>query len=312
MGSEFVRKTWKEPIRSYAVITVACVLFALSFSIFYRPNDIAFGGVTGIAQMVNRLLGFPTVGVIIILINIPLFLLGWKFLGKKMFFGSLYAMFIGSVCLDLFSEWMVVPSLEEPLVACVFGGVFTGAAMGLLCREGASMGGTEIVARLLRIIDPSRSIGQILMVIDLIVICLVALVFKQLNSALLGIIALFVSTSVLDKVLFGANPSKVAYIISNQAEPMAAAIISELGRGVTMLNGAGAWTKEEKTVLLCAFKKRQIVDLKRKIQEIDPNAFLIVCEAYEVLGYGFGPHEEIKTKQKAVKKDEQGKIATKS
>lgn len=305
-------KKWKEQIRSYAVITIACLLFGLGFNVFYRANDIAFGGVTGIAQMVNRLLGVPTVGIIIILINIPLFLLAWRYLGRKILIGSLYAMLVGSTFLDLFNQWVVVPPLEEPLVACVFGGVFLGIAMGLFCREGASMGGTEIASRLIRLRFPGMSVGQLLMIIDLFVICAVALVFNQLNSALLGIIALFVSTNVLDKVLFGADPSKVAYIISDEAEEIAEIIIRELGRGVTMLNGAGAWSKSEKTVLLCAFKKRQIVTLKRRVQEIDPNAFLIVCEAYEVLGFGFAPHELTKNKKKQVNEDGQEKIAEQS
>lgn len=284
-------KKWLPYLRSYAVITLAATIYALAFNIFYAPNQIAFGGVTGVAQMINRLFGRPPVGLMIIAINIPLFLLAWKYLGKQMLFGSLYAMLLSSLLLDLFGGIIRFPTLEEPIMACIFGGVFLGLASGLVCREGASMGGTDIASRLIKLRIPTLSVGQLLMVLDLVVICCVSLVFHQLNSALMGIVALFVSTSVMDRVLFGTDPSKVAYIISDESQEIAQTIINEMHRGVTILHGAGAWSGAEKNVLLCAFKSRQIVVLKRRIKEIDPKAFLIVCNAYEVLGDGFLPHD---------------------
>jgi len=284
-------KKWLPYVRSYAVISLASLIFALSFNIFYAPNDIAFGGVTGIAQMINRLFGFPPVGVMIIALNAPLFILAWRYIGRQMIVGSLFAMLVSSLLLDLFGSLIRFPTLEEPLLACIFGGVFLGLASGLVCREGASMGGTDIASRLIKLKIPTLSIGQLLMVLDLVVIACVSIVFQQLNSALMGILALFVSTSVMDRVLFGTDPSKVAYIISDESELIAKTIIQEMHRGVTILHGAGAWSGAEKHVLLCAFKSRQIVILKRRIKEIDPHAFLIVCNAYEVLGDGFLPHD---------------------
>ncbi len=292
-------KKWLPTIRSYVFITVAAAIYALAFNFFYAPNDIAFGGITGIAQMVNRLLGMPPVGVTIIIVNIPLFVLAWKFLGGKMLVGSLYAMALSSVLLDVFGGLFTFPTLQEPLMACIFGGVVLGTATGLIAREGASLGGTDIASRLLKLRFPTMSIGNLLRVMDLVVIAGVSLVFQQLNSALMGILALFISTYAMDRVLFGADPSKVAYIISSRPEVIAKAIITDLHRGVTLLHGAGAWTMEEKNVILCAFKKRQIVELKRMVKELDPNAFLIVCEAYEVLGDGFLPHDP-KAAQKSV------------
>lgn len=282
-------------VRSYAVITLAAVIYAVAFNIFYAPNQIAFGGVTGVAQMINRLFGRPPVGLLIIVINVPLFLLAWKFLGRHMLFGSLYAMVLSSLLLDLFGGLIRFPTLEEPIMACIFGGVFLGLASGLVCREGASMGGTDIASRLVKLKIPTLSVGQLLMSLDLVVIVCVSIVFQQINSALMGIVALYVATSVMDRVLFGTDPSKVAYIISDESKEIAQTIITEMHRGVTILHGAGAWSGAEKNVLLCAFKSRQIVVLKRRIKEIDPKAFLIVCNAYEVLGDGFLPHD---TKQK--------------
>lgn len=284
-------KKWLPYVRSYAVITLAAVIYAGAFNIFYAPNQIAFGGVTGVAQMINQLFGRPPVGLLIIVINIPLFFLAWKFLGRHMLFGSLYAMVLSSLLLDLFGGIIRFPTLEEPIMACIFGGVFLGLASGLVCREGASMGGTDIASRLVKLKIPTLSVGQLLMSLDLVVIVCVSIVFQQINSALMGIVALYVATSVMDRVLFGTDPSKVAYIISDESKEIAQTIITEMHRGVTILHGAGAWSGAEKNVLLCAFKSRQIVVLKRRIKEIDPKAFLIVCNAYEVLGDGFLPHD---------------------
>lgn len=284
-------KKWKSYVRSYLVITIAAAIYALAFNIFYAPNDIAFGGVTGIAQMINRLFSYPPVGVLIIALNVPLFLLAWKLLGKQMLFGSLYAMLLSSVLLDIFGSTIQFPTLDEPIMACIFGGVFLGLASGLICREGASLGGTDISSRLIRLKFPTISVGKMLMILDVTVVCGVSIVFRQLNSALMGIVALYIATNVMDRVLFGADPSKVAYIISDRSQEIARTIIKELHRGVTVLHGEGAWSGAEKNVLLCAFRGRQIVTLKNRIKEIDPKAFLIVCNAYEVLGDGFLPHD---------------------
>ncbi|MBP1757789.1 MAG: hypothetical protein H6Q61_38 [Firmicutes bacterium] len=290
-------KKWFSYVKSYGLITVACAIYALSFNFFYQPNDIAFGGITGIAQMINRLVGFPPVGVSIIVMNIPLFALAWWLLGGKMLLGSLYAMTVSSLLLDLFGQLGTFPTLKEPLMACIFGGAVMGTAAGIIAREGSSMGGTDIASRLLRLKFPSLSIGQVLRVLDLVVIAGVSLVFQQLNSALMGVLALFISTYCMDRVLFGAELSKVAYIISSKPQEIAKVIVTEMHRGVTVLHGEGAWSGTEKQVLMCAFRNRQVVVLKRRIKEIDPYAFLIVSNAYEVLGEGFLPHDPKNKKQ---------------
>ena len=290
-------KLWLSYVKSYGLITGACVIYALAFNFFYRPNDIAFGGITGLAQMINRLVGFPPVGVSIIIMNIPLFALAWWLLGGKMLLGSLYAMTVSSLLLDLFGSLIEFPTLEEPLMACIFGGVAIGTAAGIIAREGSSMGGTDIASRLLRLKFPSLSIGQTLRLLDLVVIASVSIVFQQLNSALMGTLALFISTYCMDRVLFGAELSKVAYIISSKSQEIARVIVKEMHRGVTVLHGEGAWSGTGKNVLLCAFKSRQVVVLKRRIKEIDPYAFLIVSDAYEVLGEGFLPHDPRNKKQ---------------
>lgn len=280
-------KNWRQLVKSYAIIILGAVIYALAYNFFYAPNEIAMGGVTGLAQMINRVFGLPPVGVLIILMNLPLFFLAWKFLGNQMLVGSAVAMALSSVLLDVFGGVFTFPVLEEPLMACIFGGLFMGLALGLICREGASVGGTDIASRLVKLKFPGMSVGQVVLILDLSVIAGVSLVFQQLNSGLLGITALFISSHTMDRVLMGIDPSKVAYIISEQGGAIADRIGHEMHRGVTILNGSGAWTGQEKHVLLCAFKNRQFIYLKRMIKEMDPAAFLIVCEAYEVLGQGF-------------------------
>ena len=274
-------------LKPYLIITAAAAIYALAFNCFYEPNQIAYGGITGISQMLNRLFGVLKVGQFIIILNIPLFLLAWKYLGGKLLLSSLYAMTVNALLIDAFGELFHFPILDEPLMACIFGGIILGFALGLVFRQGATTGGTDIIARLIKLKFRGLSMGQLLLGLDLTIITGVSIVFGQLDSALHGIIALAISTKVMDVVLYGADPAKVAYIISDKGKEIAKAIGSDLSRGVTILPGEGAWTGQEKPVLLCAFKKREIVSLRRLVQNVDPTAFVIVCEAYEVMGKGF-------------------------
>ncbi|MEG2000188.1 MAG: YitT family protein [Evtepia sp.] len=282
-----MKKNALEIFRSYTIITVASLVYALAFNCFYAPNNIAYGGATGIAQMINRLFGTPTVGVLIILLNIPLFIIAFRVFGAKLILASVYAIVVSSALIDIIGGIYTFAPLHEPIMASIFGGVTLGTAAGLIFREGASLGGSDMLTRLLRLKMPGLSVGQVMMSIDLVVIAGVSLVFAQLNSALYGIVALYLSSKMMDRMLYGVDPAKVAYIISSKTEEISSKIIKQHHRGITILHGEGAWSGDEKRVLMCAFKNRQIVALKKIVKEADPDAFLIVCEAYEVLGDGF-------------------------
>lgn len=271
---------------SYLVITVASAVYALGFNWCYKPNEIAFGGITGVAQIINQFFPQVPIGVAVIVLNIPLFLLGWKLLGGHLLFSSLYAMAVSSVFIDLLDSVYVFPPME-PLLACIFGGLLMGISLGFVFQQGATTGGTDLIARLLKLKFAWLPMGKLLMAIDLIVIVAVSAVFRNLYSALYGLVALYISTIVMDGVLYGLDNAKVAFIISDSHADIADTIVRELDRGVTILHGEGAYSHMEKRVLLCAFKQRQIVSIKRVVKEIDPDAFIIVCEAHEVLGDGF-------------------------
>ena len=273
------------------IITAASALYALGFVWCYVPNGIAFGGITGVAQIINYLIPAFPIGVTVIVLNIPLFILGWKLIGGRLLVSSLYAMAVSSVLIDLLTplyDWRPM----EPLLACIYGGVLLGLALGLIIMQGATTGGTDLIARLLKLKLSWLPMGRLLMGTDLAVIVLVALAFRTLDTALYGLVALYISTLVMDGVLYGMDTAKVAYIISDKNQEISDAIVNGLDRGVTILHGQGAYTKADKDVLMCAFKQREIAAIRSAVKEIDPSAFLIVCDAHEVLGEGFRDYKK--------------------
>ena len=270
----------------YLWITLASAFYALGFCWCYEPNHIGFGGITGVGQIINHFLPWAPIGVVVILLNVPLFLLGWKFIGGRLLVTSLFAMAVSSVFIDVIDALYAFPPME-PLLGCIFGGVLMGGSLGVVFLQGATTGGTDLIARLLKLRLAWLPMGKLLLIIDLLVIVAVAVAFRNLSSALYGLVALYISTIVMDGVLYGLDNARVAYVISDRYQEITQAIIHDIDRGVTILHGEGAWSGAEKRVLMVAFKQRQIVALKRTVKEIDPDAFLIVCEAHEVLGDGF-------------------------
>ena len=277
--------------KRYGAIALGCALYALAFNWCYAPNHIAYGGFTGVAQMIFSYTGRPTIGAMVFLMNLPLFWAGWRLLGGTLLISSLYAMALSSLFIDLLA-WLHPFQPMDPLLACIYGGLILGVALGIILGQGAATGGTDLLARLLKLPLPFLPVGRLLLGLDLAVICTSALVFESLDSALYGLVALYLSTTVMDTVLYGLDTAKVAYIITGHTQQVVDALVNQLERGVTILRGQGAWSGEERQVLMCAFKQRQIVTLKQAVKELDPDAFLIVCDAREVLGRGFGHYRK--------------------
>ena len=273
----------------YVWIVLGSALYAVGFNWCFVPNDIGFGGITGIAQIINALLPWAPIGTVAIILNIPLFLLGWRFLGGRMLLSSLFAMAAGGIFIDVLNSLYQFPPMD-PFLASVFGGVLIGGSLGVILQQNATTGGTDLIARLLKLPFPWLPVSKLLLVVDLLVIMSSALVFGSLSSALYGIVALYVTTLTIDMVLYGTDRAKVAHIISSRSDEIRSVILHDIDRGVTILKGQGGWSGEDKEVLMVAFKQRQIVHLKRVVKELDPDAFLIVCEAHEVMGTGFRPY----------------------
>ncbi len=276
-------------IRRYTVITLACVLYALSFDWFYAPNAFTCGGFTGIAQIINFFVPALPVGVMIIVLNVPLFLAGLKKFGLSFLVKSIYTMALSSVLIDVIAALHEFAPMD-PLLACLYGGVTLGIASGLLFREEATTGGTELGAWIVRSHIERLSIGNICLGIDLTIILLYAAVFRSLNNALYGALALYITTKVLDLVVYGQNTAKLAYIISDKYEQIIPELLAR-DMGATLLRGKGCYTGEERPLLLCAVRNKEMISVKRYVKELDPDAFFILCDASEVLGEGFGEYD---------------------
>lgn len=278
-----LRRLWE-----YAVITFGSALYAVCFNCFFQPNYISMGGFTGVAQIVNRLIPLMPVGVTVIVLNVPLFLIGVRKLGLGLLISSLYAMAVGSLMIDGLNMIYTFPPMD-PLLATIYGGVLLGISMGLLLSVGATTGGTELAARLLKLKLRHLSIGRLCLVLDVTVIILYALTFHSINNALYGIIAMYISSLAMDAVVYGSINAKMAYIISDHSQEITEKLLG-MDLGVTLLKGKGGYTGGEKNVVLCAFKRSQIAAIKASVMAVDPTAFIIVCEAHEILGEGFGEY----------------------
>ena len=265
-------------------------VFALGFALFLQPNDMNAGGISGLAQIIVELLGFGSVGSLSILINLPLFLLGGLKIGKRFFFGSALGMLLSSVLIDAFA--LIPFPVTEPLVATLYGGVLCGLGLGVVFISGTSTGGSDILVRLLKLRMRNVPIGQISMCFDVVVVILTGIVFGDVTKALYTGIAVFVTGQVIDAVVYRFDYSKVALIISQHHEAIACEIGIRLDRGATYLHGEGSYSHRDTKVVLTAVKKQQVTELKDLVTKIDPDAFIIVQEAHQVLGDGFARHSK--------------------
>lgn len=280
-----MKHTVRYYVKSYAIITLGSILYALAYNIFYAPNLVAMGGLTGLGQVINAIIPALPVGTMVFIMNVPLFFLGWKYIGGHLLVSSLYAMTFSSFAIDVLDMIYRFPPMDT-MLASIFGGALLGAGIGLVFSKGATTGGTDLIARLLKLKFAWLPMGTLVLIPDFIVIALAAMAFNKVETALYGVVSLYITTKVMDTVLYGLDSSKVAYIISDSYREIADAIIA-MDRGATFLHGEGVYSGNEKKVLMVAFKQKEIVPLKEKVNEIDPRAFLIVCDAHDVLGEGF-------------------------
>ena len=269
---------------------VGSAVFAMGFAMFLMPHDMNAGGISGLAQVIVEILGFGSVGTLSILINLPLFIMGGIKIGKRFFAGSLLGMLLSSVLIDAFAM-LPVPDME-PLICVLYGGVLCGLGLGVVFVSGTSTGGSDILVRLLKLRYRNVPIGQISMYFDAAVVILTGLIFHDVSKALYTGITVFVTSQVVDAVVYRFDYSKVALIISSEYEAIAQAIGKELYRGATFLHGEGTYHHLQTKVVLTAVKKQQLAELKELVIRIDPKAFIIVQEAHQVLGDGFSRYSK--------------------
>lgn len=271
-------------------LAAGSALFSLGFDLFLGPNDLNSGGISGLAQILVQVLGFGSVGTVVALINLPLFALGGMKIGKRFFWGSLVGVLSLTGTLELF-ELLPVPE-TDPLLAALYGGVLCGLGLGIVFAAGASTGGSDIIVRLLKRKMQNIPIGTINICFDLIVAALTGLAFGDMSRALYSGVTIFVTGQVIDAVVYRFDYSKAVMIISEHYDAIAKVIIEDLDRGATYLSGEGTYSHKEKKVIFTVVKKQQMADLKRMVTEIDPDAFVVVQEAHQVLGEGFARYSK--------------------
>lgn len=278
------KKTLKKRVLDYLVITAAAFIYAVAVSLFLDPNQLAPGGVTGIAVILNTVSGVST-GTWIFLLNVPILLLGmWKF-GFRFILSTAYCTLMVSAFTNLLSRQGRVT--EDLFLAAVAGGSLMAVALGLVFKAGATTGGTDIIVKLLRLKFPYLKTGSLFLITDAVIVMLSAFVFGDLDVALYAGLVVLINSFLLDIVLYGRDGAKMIFIISDHYESITKRILEEMDIGVTHILGSGAYSGKEKNVIMCVMKKQLSPKAEEIIREEDPEAFIIVTSATEIFGEGY-------------------------
>lgn len=272
---------------SYIQLFIGCLIGSVAYPLFLTPNNIAPGGLTGIAVILNYLFHLP-VGTISLAMNIPLFLLGYRSVGKIFAFRSLIATLLFSLLIDILP---LRPMTMDPLLGTLFGGVLLGIGLGLIIRGGATTGGTDMMASMVNRKYQYISTGTILFAFDFLVVAAAGIIVGT-SQALYAMICIFVTAKVMDTVMIGFSGNKACLIVSSSWEEIKKRIMFDMGRGVTQLLSKGGYTGDDRPTLLCVVNRQEIMEIKKIVREVDVNAFMIILEAHEAIGDGFsGIHD---------------------
>ncbi|MBQ8830731.1 MAG: YitT family protein [Oscillospiraceae bacterium] len=282
----------KRLIKNLILMFIGSLVYAAGFQYILLPNSVPTGGIGGISMIINKFTGFP-IGTLIIILNIPLFILAWKKLGFKFMVSSVMGTILSSVCIDLLSLFPHTLT-QDPFLTSIFGGVIYGAGLGIIYRGGATTGGSDIIAKLIRVRYPFMNFGTAMLILDIIIISLYAVIFDKMESAMYALITMFLSSKVIDLVLYGADVAKLCIIISDHGDEVRDFIFQSLDRGVTFLHGSGGYSEKDKKIVMCAIRPQQIVELRASIKCIAPDAFIIITDSREVFGDGFSDIADIK------------------
>lgn len=290
---------------SYLMIIAGSVITAAGLNIFLVPNKIAPGGATGIATVVYHLSrGKLPVGLTMLSLNIPLFIAGMKFFGKRFILRTFFGTILLSAVVDairpltdrFIEAYFIKPEYpyftQDILLYSLFGGLLMGIGLGMVFRTGATTGGSDLAAKIINHFVPVFTVGQILLFVDVLIVIMAVIVFKSVIVGLYAIITIFVTSKTIDAILEGVNFAKAAYIISDKSVEISEKIISDMDRGVTALKGTGMYTGLDRDVLLCVLHRAQISQLKQIVKDIDQDAFVVLADVREVLGEGFSEHGE--------------------
>jgi len=294
--------SFSKTVQDYLWIVLGSLITAAAINIFLVPYKIAPGGVTGIATVIYYLIDeMIPVGIIMLMLNVPLFIFGYKYIGRRFIVRTLISTVLLSLITDvteplteLFTEQLALENLTESpdyMLYTIFGGFFLGLGLGLVFKSGATTGGTDLAARILNHFIPTLSVGRALLLMDTAVVIFAAVAFRSFLLALYAILALYISSKIIDVILEGMNFAKAVFIISDHADIIAQDVMNELERGVTALKGIGMYSGNDKKVLYCVIQRGQLQGLKNIVKRADPKAFVILSDVTEVLGEGFKTYD---------------------
>ena len=280
VSKEAMRYIYK--VQDILMMIIGCFLMALSINLFLEPHNIAPGGVTGLAIVINSITNIP-VWLINLIFNIPLFLFAIKLLKN-----DVVKTLLGIILLTVFLKIInVSPVTNDVLLSAIFGGIIMGVSMGLIFRVNGSTGGTDLLALLINHLFPSMNPPKLTGIADAVVVVLSGLITLHIEVALYSAIALYISVKVSDMIVEGVHTSATFMIVSDKYEEIGQVVTTTMNRSATVINGKGFYTKEDKNILMVAVTKREIVSFKRMIKGIDPNCFIMVLSNHETLGEGF-------------------------
>ncbi len=283
---------WIEWIIDWTLYMVGCALYAAAIALFTAPNEIAPGGISGVATLLNHLIPSLPIGLTVIVINIPIIIVGWIVLGRNFVIKSAINMLVSSVMIDVIAAYVPPFQNGDILLVVIAGGALVGAGLGLLFMRGASTGGTDILAQLLERKIRHIPIGRFMLLLDGLVIAASVFVYGHIENALYAGVFIFVSSTLIDTIVYGNDKGKMVLISSTKEQEIVDAIIQKMDRGVTKLNAVGGYTGKPRDMLLVAVRRNEVHKLKMLVYEQDPHAFFIVTTTDEVLGEGFKPAEK--------------------
>lgn len=273
-------------LRDVSLLLIGSLIYGIGIYMFVVPANIAPGGASGIALMVNFVTGLP-VGTLTLVLNVPLLILAWFYLSKKFAVSTAITTAVCSFMLDFVVPLFIPVYAGDRLLCSLYGGVLVGAGMALIFIAGSTTGGTDILGYILQKKRPHMSIGRALMIVDGIILAASIFVFGNIEAALFGLISLFVQTKVIDAIIYGGEVGSMATIVTSNPDEITEKVISELDRTATLLPAKGAYSRKDTSVLLCTVRKSQFSRLKKIVYDADPNAFVMVTDTSEVFGLGF-------------------------
>lgn len=274
------------------MITIASLAYAVGVAFFLNPNQLAPGGVSGIAIILQEVFPFlPGVGMLILILNVPIMILGaWKF-GIKFVLSTVYTLIVSSIMIDVLpSLTNIVSVTDDMMLAAIIGGGLFGVAMGVMFRMETTTGGMDVIVKIIKQKRPYMKTGQIYMLMDVVILVASAMAFHNIEVALFATIAIYVSSVVMDKAIYGGDEATLVYIISNRRKIIAVRMMQELDVGVTMMKGMGAYSNVSTEIIMCVMRKQRLAKVRNILKEVDPEAFMIVSSANEVFGEGFKSH----------------------